>query len=163
MRVQDYWVGSLHFSEAFGDDAVQRLNALEPINTFDNQLYKIHAEHPIITEVSIDYQTKYRLILDRMSYLYPQAMSLFMGYSFQGVYLINNPFSFYYYLNNKGATYMMMQALGIKIPKTYILPLKEASGLTSNDFKYHRYIHWEAITDLLYKIKRLLHRSLYQG
>jgi len=29
--IEDYWVGSLHFSEPFGDDTLARLNALPPI------------------------------------------------------------------------------------------------------------------------------------
>lgn len=28
--IEDYWVGSLHFSEPFGDDTLARLNALPP-------------------------------------------------------------------------------------------------------------------------------------
>jgi hypothetical protein len=146
MTIHDYWVGSLHFSEAFGDDTVERLNALPPIEAADGQQYKIRAEHIAIHEVTIDYRTKYRLVIDRYSYLYPQAIGVFMGWAFRGVYLINNPFGFYYYLNNKDAAYIVARELGIAIPKTYILPPKEVPAFTQADFKYHRHFDWEGMT-----------------
>ncbi len=145
--IEDYWVGSLHFSEPFGDDTLARLNALPPVQARNGQTYKIRAEHVTIHEVNLDYRTKYRLILDRFSYLYPQAIGLFMGFAFRGVYLINNPFSFYYYLRNKDAAYMVVKELGISIPKTYILPPKEAPALKAEDFKYHKFFDWQGMVE----------------
>jgi hypothetical protein len=146
MITHDYWVGCLHFSEAFGDETIARLNALPPIGAVDGHEYKIRAEHMSIHEVTIDHQTKYRLVIDRYSYLYPQAIGLFMGWAFRGIYLINNPFGFYYYLNNKDAAYMVARELGIAIPKTYILPPKEVPAFSQADFKYHRHFGWEGMT-----------------
>ncbi len=145
--IHDFWVGSLHFSETFGDETIHRLNNLAPVTAKNGQHYKIRAEHMMIHEVTLDYQTKYHLILDRYSYLYPQAIGVFMGYAFRGVYMINNPFSFYYYLRNKDAAYMVARELGISIPKTYILPPKEVPGFTQDDFKYHRHFDWRAMTE----------------
>ncbi len=149
MTIEDYWVGSLHFSESFGDDTVSRLNALPPVTACDGRRYKIRAEHLAVHEVTIDYQTKYQMVIDRYSYLYPQAIGLFMGYAFRGVYMINNPFGFYYYLNNKDAAYMVARELGISIPKTYILPPKEVPAFTNTDFKYHRHFDWQGMTEEL--------------
>ncbi|AGY59843.1 ATP-grasp domain-containing protein [Gloeobacter kilaueensis] len=149
MTIHDFWVGSLHFSEAFGDDTVARLNALAPITACDGRQYKIRAEHMAIHEVPLSFQTKYGLIIDRYSYLYPQAIGVFMGYAFRGIYLINNPFGFYYYLNNKDAAYIVARELGISIPRTYILPPKEAPALNQNDFRYHRHFDWQGMTEEL--------------
>jgi hypothetical protein len=149
VTIHNYWVGCLHFSEAFGDDTVQRLNALAPIEAVDGNQYKIRAEHMSIHEVTIDHQTKYRLVIDRYSYLYPQAIGLFMGWAYRGVYIINNPFGFYYYLNNKDAAYIVASELGIAIPKTYILPPKEVPAFTQADFKYHRHFDWEGMAQEL--------------
>lgn len=143
---EDFWIGSLYFSEPFGDDLISRLNLLPPITTLKGQTYKLKAEHVSIHEVSIDYQTKYRLIIDRFSYLYPQAIGLFMGFAFQGVHIVNNPFSFYYYLRNKDAAYIIARELGISIPKTYILPPKLAPALKPEDFKYHKFFDWYGMT-----------------
>lgn len=147
MSIHEYWVGSLHFSETFGDDTVERLNALPVIRAVDGQEYKICAEHMTIHEVTLEHRTRYRLVIDRYSYLYPQAIGLFMGWSFRGIYLINNPFSFYYYLNNKDAAYMVARELGISIPKTYILPPKEVPNFTQTDFKYHRPFDWQGMIE----------------
>lgn len=149
MAIHDYWIGSLHFSETFGDDLVARLNALPPIQALDGQIYRLCAEHITIHEATIAHRTKYRLIIDRYSYLYPQAIGLFMGFAFQGVYLINNPFSFYYYLRNKDAAYIVARELGIQIPKTYILPPKEVPDFSQADFKYHRHFDWQGMTEEL--------------
>lgn len=149
MTIKDYWVGSLHFSEAFGDDLLNRLNDLPPITAVDGNQYKIRAQHLIIHEISLDFQSKYDLIIDRQGYLYPYVIGIFMGYAYRGVYLINNPFSFYYYLTNKDAGYIIASELGVSVPKTYILPPKEAPDLKPEDFKYHRWFDWQKIGDEL--------------
>jgi hypothetical protein len=145
MTTQDYWIGSLHFSEAFGDDLLQRLNDLPPITAVDGHDYKIRAEHLVIHEIPLDFATKYDLIIDRQGYLYPYVIGIFMGYAYRGVYLINNPFSFYYYLTNKDAGFIIARELGVSVPKTYILPPKEAPALKQADFKYHQWFDWDRI------------------
>jgi hypothetical protein len=143
MAVFDYWVGSLHFCEAFGDETVRRLNDLPPVMARDGHEYRIRAEHVALHEVPLDYSCKYRLLIDRSSYLYPQAPGLFMGFAFRGVYVINNPFSFYYYLRNKDASYLIARELGIRIPKTYLLPPKSVPGFTQDDYRYHLHFDWD--------------------
>jgi hypothetical protein len=145
MECLDYWVGSLHFSDVFGDETVERLNNLAPIQATNGKTYKIRAEHVLLHEVPLDYQCKYKLLIDRSSYLYPQAQGLFMGFAFRGVYVINNPFSFYYYLRNKDAGYLIARELGISIPKTYLLPPKIVPGFTEADYRHHRYFDWDAM------------------
>jgi hypothetical protein len=145
MACLDYWVGSLHFSEVFGDETVRRLNDLAPIQACDGNEYKIRAEHVMLHEVPLDYECKYKILIDRSSYMYPQAQGLFMGFAFRGVYVINNPFSFYYYLRNKDAGYLIARELGITIPKTFLLPPKVVPGFTQADYKYHRYFDWDAM------------------
>ncbi len=141
----DYWVGSLHFCEPFGDETVRRLNELPPVLARDGVEYKIRAEHVALHEVALDHICKYRFLIDRSSYLYPQATGLFMGFAFRGVYVVNNPFSFYYYLRNKDASYLIARELGIHVPKTYLLPSKHVPGFSQDDYRYHRHFDWEGM------------------
>jgi len=145
--VEDYWIGCIHFSEKFGQEFLQKLNNLAPITTINGKKYQIKAEHLAIDAIALQAKPKYHLIIDRSSYIYPQISGLLTGYAFQGVYLINNPFCFAYYLNNKEATYTIAQELGINIPKTYVLPPKEVRTLSPDDYRFHQNIDWGKITD----------------
>ncbi len=63
---------------------------------------------------------KYRVILDRASYLYTYLREFLKDISLRGCYVINNPFTTS--LNNKIVDLHICKLLGIPVPKTIILP-----------------------------------------
>jgi glutathione synthase/RimK-type ligase-like ATP-grasp enzyme len=145
--MKDFNVGLLYFSNPFGDDLQNRLNNLEPFYNIENELIKVKAEHVSIHEVDIDYQTKYNMIIDRGSHIFKQGIGILMTYAFKGIYIINNPLSFHFFIDNKDVGYSIASALGINVPKTYILPPHTTPHFKPEDFKYHKLFNWEKILD----------------
>jgi len=144
-EIKEFNVGILAFNEKIAEDLQDKLNKTEPFEDIDGYLWKIKGENIFIHEIDITYETKYKVILDRRSHILKHAMGILMFYAYSGVYIINNPLSFYYFKSNKDCAFGMMHRLGINIPKTCILPPYITPLLSPDEFKYHLEINWEKI------------------
>lgn len=138
-----YYIGLLHFDSEPGKEVEEVLNKIPPFRNIHGQRIKIIAEHVTVHEIPIDYQTKYRLILDRSSHRLMQAVGLLKMFAYRGVNIVNNPLSFWWFVDNKDAAYGMMRDLGLAIPKTYLLPQHTTPYLDQTEFGYHRHFDWE--------------------
>jgi glutathione synthase/RimK-type ligase-like ATP-grasp enzyme len=65
-------------------------------------------------------ENKYRVIIDRLSFQDPYLRQAMLLASLKGTYVINNPFASV--LNNKIIQYRLIDSLGVKQPKTIMLP-----------------------------------------
>jgi len=139
-----FYVGLLHFNEAFADDLRQKLNALPILHKKDGTEVKIETDNITIHEVSIHYPTKYNLILDRGSHLVKHAMGVFVAFAFRGIYIINNPLSFHYFIANKDVGYAMAYELGINIPPTFVLPPYYTRG---RPYPHCQELNWNRIVE----------------
>lgn len=75
-----------------------------------------------ISTAEHDYQgeTRYRVIVDRLSFQDPYLRQLMMLHSINGTYVFNNPFACS--INNKMLGQRLLGPLGIKQPRTIVLP-----------------------------------------
>ncbi|MEK7485360.1 MAG: hypothetical protein AABZ60_13630 [Planctomycetota bacterium] len=137
-----FYVGVLFLYSPFGNEFLKRLNQLPPFLNKKGEQIRIVAEHLPIQEIEIQEPIRYHLIIDRISYLLKHSVGILMNYAFRGVHIINNPFSFHYFLEQKDAGYSLASALGIPVPKTFILPTFHTPRLFLDDFKYHRPLQW---------------------
>lgn len=140
-------VGILHFTNPFGLDLEKRLNSLETFQDKDGNNVKIKAEHVSIHEIDLDFETKYDMIIDRGSHLFKQGIGILMSYAFRGVYIINNPLSFHFFIDNKDVGYSIAHELGIKVPPTFTLPPHTTPHLKGDQFSYHKLFDWENIVN----------------
>jgi hypothetical protein len=143
MTNRTFNVGLIHFANPFGIDLEERLNNVEPFTDKKGNTVKISAEHVAIHEIDLDYQTKYDLIIDRGSHLFKQGIGILMSYAFKGIYVINNPLSFHFFIENKDVGYSIANELGINVPVTFILPPHTTPHLEGDNFRYHKLFEWE--------------------
>ncbi|MEM3395763.1 MAG: hypothetical protein QW620_01460 [Thermoplasmata archaeon] len=73
-----------------------------------------------ISEVALSKPIEYDIILDRQSYLEPYLRCAMKHAALHGTYVINNPFSCS--LDDKFFFYGIAEKLGMKVPKTLMLP-----------------------------------------
>lgn len=140
-------VGLIHFNNQFGLDLENKLNNLEEFLDKDGNNVKINAEHVSIHEINLDFKTKYNMIIDRGSHRFKQGIGILMTYAFKGVYVINNPLSFHFFIDNKDVGYGIANELGINVPKTYILPPHTTPGFEEENFKYHQLFNWSEMME----------------
>jgi hypothetical protein len=145
--MRTYRVGLLYFQETFTRELEFRLKKVGPLKDRDGIETWIRAEHIPIHEFSIDLQCSYDLIIDRASHYFRLGIPMFMMMAHQGTHIINNPFSFHYFINRKDVGYHIAQELGIPIPPTYVLPVYETPFFKKEDFVHHRHFEWEIIAE----------------
>jgi len=140
-------VGLIYFHEAFGSHLQERLNAEPPFETRSGELVKIQAEHVSIHEIGLDFEPKYKMLVDRASHYFKHSMGVFMMYAFHGVRVVNNPMSFHYFIANKDLGFYVAHRLGVNVPPTYVLPPKKTKYLeTDDDFRHHAVFDWHTMT-----------------
>ncbi|MBN2383722.1 hypothetical protein JXQ70_12680 [bacterium] len=137
-----YYIGLLHFSSEPGAEVEHVLNGLGPFYNSRQELIKIRAEHIRIHEIPVDYQTRYNLIIDRSSHRLSSAVGILKMFAFRGVSIVNNPLSFWWFVDNKDAAYGMMRDLGLRVPVTYLLPQHTTPYLQEKEFVYHEFFDW---------------------
>ncbi len=108
-------------SQDFANDLENRLNSKLTKPPVQGP-WQIVADDIVVHEIPIDFMSSYHLIIDRGSHLVTHAVGVFMTFAFRGIYIINNPLSFHYFINNKDVGYATAKAIGLNIPPTYILP-----------------------------------------
>lgn len=145
-KVADFPVGLLYLADELGQTLTDRLNETEPFRDRRGRWLKIVAEHVEITEMDVDYRTKYRVLVDRCSHILPQAIGAFMIFAHQGVHVINNPLSFQYFIATKDVGFAVCRALGVSVPDTIVLPQQKNRFLKEpTQFRYHRHFDWDSI------------------
>ena len=114
----------------------QRLN---PQIVYNSQSYDINVERIRIHPFSLRDATSYHLVIDRLAYWHYQPREwLKKAALVNGVYLLNNPFTFQ--SMEKHSAYCAMIRLGLNIPETWLIPPK--SGPDTEKYrvtasKYH--------------------------
>lgn len=146
-EVKNFNIGILTFNEQLGKDLIIKINETDPIEDLEGSLWKLVSEPFLLHEITTDYKSRYKLILDRRSHVLRQASSIMKIFAYSGVHIINNPFSFYYFMSNKDFAFSMMSKLGVNIPETYILPPYITPLLSPEEYKYQLKINWEKISD----------------
>ncbi|MCX8174120.1 MAG: hypothetical protein N3F63_05920 [Thermoplasmata archaeon] len=104
-------IGILTYDDEWAQELVHRLSLL---------LEGVEAKVIGISEVSLFQPLEYRIILDRQSYLEPYLRCAMKHAALHGTYVINNPFSCS--LDDKFFFYGIAEKLGMKVPKTLMLP-----------------------------------------
>ncbi|MBC7473532.1 MAG: hypothetical protein H7263_04520 [Candidatus Sericytochromatia bacterium] len=140
-------IGLVHFGNQFGLDLEERLNQVAPFEDKNGDKVKIKAEHVEIHEIDLDYETSYDMIIDRGSHRFKQGIGILMTYAFKGIYVINNPLSFHFFIENKDVGYSIAKELGIKVPTTFILPPHTTPSLDGDDFRYHKIFEWDKMME----------------
>ncbi len=90
-----------------------------------NQIYpdKVVAESIIVGAVRMDQLPRYNVILDRVSNAVPYYRSVLKLAAVNGSHIVNNPF--WKCADDNFFNAVLAQRLGIKVPKTAIIPSKE--------------------------------------
>ncbi len=90
-----------------------------------NQIYpdKVVAESIIVGAVKMDQLPRYNVILDRVSNAVPYYRSVLKLAAVNGSHVVNNPF--WKCADDNFFNAVLAQRLGIKVPKTAIIPSKE--------------------------------------
>ena len=142
-----YRVGLLYFQETFTRELQYRLKEVGPIKNKNGEELVIHAEHLPIHEFSLDVPYDYDLFIDRASHYFKLGIPICMILAHKGKRVVNNPFSFHYFINRKDVGYYIANQLGIPVPTTYILPVYETPFFKENDFVHHKYFNWEKLAE----------------
>ena len=140
-----YRVGLLYFQETFTKELQYRLKELGPVKNHKGQETLVKAEHIPIHEFSIEFPFSYDLVIDRASHYFRLGIPIFMMMAHKGMRVVNNPFSFHYFINRKDVGYFIANQLGIPVPPTYILPVYETPFFKEDDFLHHKHFNWDQL------------------
>jgi hypothetical protein len=99
----------------------------------------------MIHELPFEIQETCNLIIDRASHAFPQAIGIFMVSAFHGIQIMNHPLSFHFFNANKDAAYSIASSLGVKVPKTRVLPPPPTPGITPVELERRRGFKWGII------------------
>jgi hypothetical protein len=99
---------------------ILELREYQFINDVAKKLDDLGVEFINIAELDMDVHSKYRVIIDRLSFQEPYLRQMLMLASLNGTYVLNNPFSST--INNKVSIHKVAESIGIKQPKTLVLP-----------------------------------------
>ena len=96
---------------------------LDPVTTLNGAPFHVNVERVRVHPFDLRAGTSYDLVVDRLGHwqLNPREW-LKKAAMFNGVYLLNNPFTFQ--SMEKHSAYVAMMRLGLNIPKTWLIPLK---------------------------------------
>ena len=93
--------------------------------TYRGETYQFDVERIRIHPFQLNAPTSYNLVIDRLAYWHYQPREwLKKAALVNGVYLLNNPFTFQ--SMEKHSAYCAMQRLGLNIPDTWLIPPKAA-------------------------------------
>jgi hypothetical protein len=145
--MRNFRIGLLYFQEAFSKELEFRLKQIHPAQDHNGEPLKFEVEHIPISEYNLDGPPRYDLVLDRASHYFPLGKSMFMMMAYRGTHIINNPFSFHYFISRKDMGYYMAHQLGVHVPETYVLPMQETPHFKKDDFVHHRHFNWNQIIE----------------
>src|SRR3989339_473216 len=120
--------------QSFSQSVIERIN--------NKKIPNVTAELLKVGAVGIDDVIKYNVILDRVSNEVPFYLSMLKLASLRGVNVINSPFGDC--IDDK---FFLASTLGIKVPKTAVLPSKEhPPGTNSDTLRNLEYpINWDSV------------------
>jgi glutathione synthase/RimK-type ligase-like ATP-grasp enzyme len=109
---------------------------------------KISVEMCRVSELELNMDVPYDLIIDRLSHCIPYYLQYSRTAYLKGTYVINNPFRFYV---DKFFGYLAAKELGVPVPKTVLLPPKLfPRSFKNRDLKNMVYpIAWGEIIDYI--------------
>lgn len=127
----------------FGMEQTFSQSVIERIN--NKKIPNVNAELIKVGAIGIDDVIKYNVILDRISNEVPFYLSMLKLASLRGVYIINSPFRDC--IDDKFFLASLASTLGIKVPKTSVLPSKEhPPGTNSDSLRNLEYpIDWDTV------------------
>ena len=112
---------------------------LGPNLTYRDETFQIDVERIRIHPFQLNSPTSYNLVIDRLAYWHYQPREwLKKAALVNGVYLLNNPFTFQ--SMEKHSAYCAMQRLGLNIPDTWLIPPKvgpDTEKYQRTSAKYH--------------------------
>ncbi|MDX1520586.1 MAG: hypothetical protein R3264_03075 [Anaerolineae bacterium] len=112
---------------------------LNPTIKYGRETYRIEVERVRIHPFRLDAPTRYNLVIDRLAYWhYNPREWLKKAALINGVYLLNNPFTFQ--SMEKHSAYCAMLRLGLNIPETWLIPSKrgpDTEKYRTTAAKYH--------------------------
>lgn len=106
----------------------------------------IRAEMCVIPDISLEWRSPYKVIIDRISHAIPYYCEFCKKAMIDGTYVINNPFRFF---SDKFFGYCIAKEMGIPVPRTVALPSKEyKKGIEADDLTNLKYpLNWEEIVE----------------
>lgn len=143
--MQYFRVGMLYFQEPFSRELDYRISQLHPIKNSQGNEVQILIEHIPIQEYGLDLPFSYDLVIDRASHYFKLGISMLMMMAHRGTKVINNPFSFHYFIDRKDVGYHIAHQLGCNVPPTYVLPPCKTPFFKEDDFIHHQLFDWETI------------------
>ncbi|NUM36047.1 MAG: hypothetical protein HUU50_16010 [Candidatus Brocadiae bacterium] len=146
-EIKKFYVGILHIKEKFALDLIEQINALPLVTNKKGTSIRIEADQLNFKEASMDFRSKYHLIIDRGSHLLRHIIGIFMNLAFQGVYILNNPLSFHYFICNKDVGYALAHSLGVNVPPSYVLPAHNRYLFDEEAFIASHSLPWDSMIE----------------
>lgn len=135
---------------------------LSPKFKYNGETYHVDVERIRIHPFKLHDPTSYNLVIDRLAYWHYQPREwLKKAALVNGVYLLNNPFTFQ--SMEKHSAYCAMIRLGLKIPETWLIPPKigpDSPKYEKTAAKYHDLFDLPAIAN---QIKYPLYMKPFDG
>ena len=103
------------------------LNHLNLKLDVDGEEFEFDSERVTVEPFSIRKERIYDVVIDRVSHWHITPREWLKKISFDGTYLLNDPFTFQSMEKHTG--FSAMATLGLKIPETWLLPQKDQSKL----------------------------------
>ena len=121
---QNHTIGLLLGTEEDWPRAFEALMSKVGRVRFAGETYQLETERIMIEPFDIRAVPRYKLVIDRLAHWYYNPREWLKKIALlDGVYLLNNPFTFQ--AMEKHAAYCAMIRLGLKIPQTWLLPHKK--------------------------------------
>lgn len=133
-------IGILHGKEA--DFSTALMNHINSKHAKDAT-----AEELKIGDIPLNYECKYRLIVDRISYKVPYYASFLKSAILDGVYVINDPF--WFDTADHFFNFGLISRLGVPVPKTVCLPSRAyGEDVTNQDLGNMVFpLNWDKVID----------------
>jgi len=126
--MKDIKLGLLLGNEISMPDALEGLlRKLDLKINHEGETYSFNTERVTIEPFNIRYKPKYDLVVERVSHWHTNPREWLKKILLDGVYVVNNPFTFQSIEKHTG--FCMLARLGVNIPDTWLLPQKDQSDL----------------------------------
>jgi hypothetical protein len=114
---------------------------LDPHISYRRRQYEIEVERIRIHPFDLRAESSYHLVIDRLAYWHYQPREWLKKVALiNGVYLLNNPFTFQ--SMEKHSAYCAMIRLGMNIPETWLIPPKKGPDTEKYRRTAERYHDW---------------------
>jgi hypothetical protein len=116
------------------EEILQRLDLSIPMGSDE---VRFETERVSVEPYDLAYQPSYDLVIDRVTHWFQTSREWIKKISFDGVYVLNNPWAIQ--SMEKHTTYVAMMKLGMPIPETWMIPPKEYETGGDWDVTVRRY------------------------